>query len=124
MENSGKGRIALVLAIPVAANIGGIGTPIGTPPNAIALKYLNDVDGLNLGIGFGQWMVAMVPFVILMILVSWYLLIKLFPFNRKTLDISFEGTFEKSRKAYIIYATFAVTVFLWMLTNSRASTLT
>ncbi len=114
MENSGKGRIALVLAIPVAANIGGIGTPIGTPPNAIALKYLNDVDGLNLGIGFGQWMVAMVPFVILMILVSWYLLIKLFPFNRKTLDISFEGTFEKSRKAYIIYATFAVTVFLWM----------
>ncbi|MCI6318599.1 MAG: anion permease, partial [Rikenellaceae bacterium] len=38
----GKGRIGLALAIPVAANIGGIGTPIGTPPNAIALGYLND----------------------------------------------------------------------------------
>lgn len=37
----GKGRIALTLSIPVAANIGGMGTPIGTPPNAIALKYLN-----------------------------------------------------------------------------------
>ena len=38
----GKGRIALALSIPVAANLGGMGTPIGTPPNNIALKYLND----------------------------------------------------------------------------------
>ncbi|MDE5761537.1 MAG: anion permease, partial [Bacteroides sp.] len=51
----GKGKIGLAMAIPVAANIGGIGTPIGTPPNAIALKYLNDPAGLNLNIGFGQW---------------------------------------------------------------------
>ncbi len=36
----GKGRIALTLSIPVAANLGGMATPIGTPPNAIALKYL------------------------------------------------------------------------------------
>ncbi|MBQ1969020.1 MAG: anion permease, partial [Flavobacteriales bacterium] len=35
----GKGKIGLALSIPVAANIGGMGTPIGTPPNAIALKY-------------------------------------------------------------------------------------
>ena len=31
-----KGKVGLALAIPVAANLGGIGTPIGTPPNAIA----------------------------------------------------------------------------------------
>lgn len=37
----GKGKIGLALAIPIGANIGGMGTPIGTPPNAIALKYLN-----------------------------------------------------------------------------------
>lgn len=49
----GKGKIGLALAIPIGANIGGIGTPIGTPPNAIALKYLNNPDGMNLGIGFG-----------------------------------------------------------------------
>ena len=29
---SGKGRVALTLSIPVAANIGGMATPIGTPP--------------------------------------------------------------------------------------------
>ena len=32
----GKGKIALALSIPIAANIGGMATPIGTPPNAIA----------------------------------------------------------------------------------------
>ncbi len=114
MENSGKGRVALVLAIPVAANIGGIGTPIGTPPNAIALKYLNDVDGLNLGIGFGQWMVVMVPFVAVIMLASWWILLKLFPFKRDVLELNFEGEFEKTKKAKIVYVTFAVTVLLWM----------
>jgi len=115
MKDNGKGRVALVLAIPIAANIGGIGTPIGTPPNAIALKYLNDHDGLNLGIGFGQWMAVMVPFVIVMMLAAWLMLSKLFPFKRKTLEVVFDGKFQKNTKAYIVYATFAVTVVLWML---------
>jgi len=114
MANSGKGRIALSLAIPVAANIGGIGTPIGTPPNAIALKYLNDPEGLNMGIGFGQWFAVMAPFVIVLILVAWVLLLKLFPFKRTNLIVSFDGKFEKSPKAYIVYTTFAVTVLLWV----------
>ena len=57
----GKGKIGLAMAIPVAANVGGMGTPIGTPPNAIALKYLNDPEGLNLNIGFGEWMAFMLP---------------------------------------------------------------
>ena len=34
------GKVGLALSIPVAANLGGIGTPIGTPPNAIALGAL------------------------------------------------------------------------------------
>ena len=39
----GKGKTALALAIPIAANVGGMGTPIGTPPNAIALKYMSEM---------------------------------------------------------------------------------
>ena len=34
----GKGKIGLAMAIPVAANVGGMATPIGTPPNAIAVE--------------------------------------------------------------------------------------
>lgn len=112
-ENSEK--IAFVLSIPIAANIGGIGTPIGTPPNAIALKYLNDVNGLNLQIGFGQWMLVMVPFVCVVIFVSWLMLIKLFPFNSKTLNIKLDSKFDKSATTYIVAATFLLTVILWML---------
>ena len=42
--NGSKGKIALAMAIPLGANIGGIATPIGTPPNGVAMKYLNDPD--------------------------------------------------------------------------------
>ena len=54
-----KGMAGLALAIPIAANVGGIGTPIGTPPNAIALGYLNET--MHQGVGFGEWAIGMVP---------------------------------------------------------------
>ena len=66
----GKGKIGLAMAIPVAANVGGMGTPIGTPPNAIALKYLNDPEGLNLNIGFGEWMSFMLPYTIIVLFIA------------------------------------------------------
>ena len=86
LPEAGKGRTAMALSIPIAANLGGMGTPIGTPPNTIALKYLNDPEGLNLGIGFGQWMLFMVPLVIVMIIIAWMLLKKFFPFTQKTIS--------------------------------------
>ena len=56
---NGKGRVALTMSIPIAANLGGMATPIGTPPNAIALQALNDPKGLNMGIDANT--VALVP---------------------------------------------------------------
>ena len=111
----GKGRVALTLAIPVAANIGGMGTPIGTPPNAIALKYLNDVNGLNLGLGFGQWMAFMLPLTIVLLLIGWYLLKTFFPFKKKEIDLHIDGEVQKGWRTPVIAVTFCVTVLLWML---------
>ncbi|MBR4566489.1 MAG: SLC13/DASS family transporter [Prevotella sp.] len=110
----GKGRIALALSIPVAANLGGMGTPIGTPPNAIAIKYLNDPEGLNLGLGFGQWMMFMVPLVIVLIFFGWWLLRTLFPFSQKTVELEIEGGMKKNAQTYIVIVTFLVTVALWV----------
>ena len=110
----GKGKIALAMAIPVAANVGGMGTPIGTPPNAIALKYLNDPEGLNLGIGFGEWMAFMIPFTLVMLFLAWILLLKLFPFKQKTIELNIEGEAKKDWRSIIVYITFAVTILLWM----------
>ena len=73
---SGKGRIALTMAIPVGANLGGMGTPIGTPPNVFALKYLNDPAGLNLGISFPEWMMIMVPLVLVTFILTIFLWVK------------------------------------------------
>lgn len=114
LPTDGKGKIALAMAIPVAANIGGMGTPIGTPPNAIALKYLNNPEGLNLNIGFGEWMAFMVPFVLVILFISWLLLLKLFPFKQKTIELNIEGEAKKDWRSIITYITFAITVLLWM----------
>lgn len=110
----GKGKIALALAIPVSANVGGMGTPIGTPPNAIALKYLNDPEGMNLNIGFGEWMAFMIPFTIIVLVIAWFLLLKLFPFKQKTIVLDIKGEAKKDWRSIVVYITFAITVLLWV----------
>ena len=114
MDGNGKGRIALALSIPIAANIGGMATPIGTPPNAIAMKYLNDPDGLNMNMGFGQWVSFMLPLTLILLFLGWIILLKIYPFTQKTLKLEIEGKMKKDRKTYIVIVTFFVTVLLWM----------
>ena len=110
----GKGKIGLAMAIPVAANVGGMGTPIGTPPNAIALKYLNDPEGLNLNIGFGEWMSFMLPYTIIVLFIAWFILLRLFPFKQKNIELQIEGEAKKDWRSVVVYITFAITVVLWM----------
>ncbi len=110
----GKGKIGLAMAIPVAANVGGMGTPIGTPPNAIALKYLNDPEGLNLNIGFGEWMSFMLPYTIVVLFIAWFILLRLFPFKQKNIELKIEGKAKKDWRSIVVYITFTITVLLWM----------
>jgi len=111
----GKGRIALAMSIPVAANLGGMGTPIGTPPNNIALKYLNDPEGLNLGLGFGEWMMFMFPLVVILLFISWRILLKMFPFSQKTIELHIDGEMKHDFHSYVVIFTFFITVALWLL---------
>lgn len=112
---NGKGRIALTMSIPLAANLGGMGTPIGTPPNMIALKFLNDPEGLNLGISFGQWMMIMTPLVIILLLICWRILLYFFPFSKKTIELNINGEVHKGWRMYIVIATFIITILLWII---------
>ncbi len=111
---NGKGRIALTMAIPIGANLGGMGTPIGTPPNAFAYKVLNDPTGMNLDISFGQWMAVMVPLVIVLLVIAWFLLRKLFPFSQKTIELKIEGDVKHNWRSVVVGATFFVTIILWI----------
>ncbi len=112
-DENDRGKAAFALAIPLGANIGGMGTPIGTPPNAIALGALQS-SGFN--ISFGQWMEFGVPYVIIMMVLAWLLLLKLYPIKMKEMNLDIEGAegFDKSPRAIIVYITFAVCVILWV----------
>jgi len=60
-------RIGIAMSVPFAANVGGLGTPIGTPPNAVAMKYLTG----DMAVSFGGWMAFAVPYVILLLIFTW-----------------------------------------------------
>ena len=109
-----RGRAAFALCIPIGANVGGIGTPIGTPPNAIALKFMQE---LGLDVSFGKWMAFGIPFVVVLLFISWLLLLKMFPISQQSLNLSKElqGKFLKTPKAIIVYITFIVTILMWVI---------
>ena len=109
----GGGRVSLAMAIPIAANIGGLGTPIGTPPNAIAIGQLSAMD---INIGFAAWMVRFVPIVVIMILFAWWLLQFLFPFKAKDVKIVInpDEHHEMDWKFWVVTVTFIATILLWM----------
>ena len=111
-DKEDKGRIAFALAIPIGANIGGIGTPIGTPPNAIVVKALAE---MHVPISFAKWMFFAVPCMLVMIVIAWFILLKLFPISKKSMELKIENRFLKTPSAFIVYITFATTVILWML---------
>ncbi|RJX65358.1 SLC13 family permease [Vibrio sinensis] len=104
---------ALVLCIPIAANTGGIATPIGTPPNAIALQYLTGEDSID----FLSWMMMGLPFVVVQLTIAWFLLQKLFPSSEDKMILKLDGKFQKNWRAIVVYVTFAVTILLWMTTK-------
>ncbi|QBH25944.1 Transporter [Vibrio vulnificus] len=104
---------ALVLCIPIAANTGGIATPIGTPPNAIALQYLTGENSID----FLSWMAMGLPFVLVQLTIAWLLLQKLFPSSEAKMTLKLDGKFKKSWRAMVVYVTFAATILLWMTTQ-------
>ena len=107
-----KGKVGIALAIPIAANIGGIGTPIGTPPNATAVGILAN-NGIE--VGFGDWAVRMIPFVIVLIILSWVLLMAFFPFKSKEIKLEIKKNDQKTDwRTYVAWITFLGTIILWM----------
>lgn len=117
-DDDDRGKAAFALAIPLGANIGGMGTPIGTPPNAIVLGALQTA-GFN--VGFGQWMMFGIPYVIILMSIAWLLLLKIYPIKMKEMVLKIEGEgadkFDRSPRAIIVYVTFALCVVLWILGN-------
>lgn len=83
-SNLGK---AMMMGIPIAALIGGIATPAGSSINILGINLLQKAAGID--VTFLQWMSIGVPMVVVLIPFAWWVLIKVFPPEVKSIgDIS------------------------------------
>ena len=109
LEADDRFRIALTLGVPFAANIGGMGTPVGTPPNAIALGALKGGE-----CSFVQWMIFAIPLTIILLLAAWLVLVAFCKAKAREIDFAMKAKWNQSNKAWIYYGTAMVTILLWM----------
>lgn len=75
-----KFALALMLGIAYAANIGGVATIIGTPPNVVFAGYAQEL--LNIEIGFADWMMVGVPISLVLLTITFLLLTQVLHKNR------------------------------------------
>jgi solute carrier family 13 (sodium-dependent dicarboxylate transporter), member 2/3/5 len=112
---------ALMLMTSFAASIGGLATPIGTPPNIIGLGFIRQLGG-GADVTFFEWMMIGVPVVIILFLFLWFYFNRLAPAGVREIKGSAEmlerereklGAWTRGQKSVVI--AFAVTVALWVV---------
>jgi len=73
-SNLGK---AMMIGIAYSASIGGMGTPVGTPPSAVTISFLESIAGIK--VNFLQWAIRGMPIAIILTFIAWKLLLILYP---------------------------------------------
>jgi sodium-dependent dicarboxylate transporter 2/3/5 len=101
--------VPLMLSIAFAASIGGIGTPIGTPPNLVFMQVYE--QQFNKNIGFTEWMSWGLPVVLCMIPVTWLWLTRKLTYTGG-FDMPDVGKWSTTEKRVMMV--FAVTALAWM----------
>ncbi len=112
--------IVMLLGLAYACNIGGIATLIGTPPNALMAGYMFETYGVE--IGFGQWMMAGLPLVIVSLPIVYLMLTRLvFPIKLKVIPGGYglikdqiEKSGKMSRPEKLVAIVFLMTATLWV----------
>jgi sodium-dependent dicarboxylate transporter 2/3/5 len=113
--------VALLLAIAYSCSIGGLGTLIGTPPNAFMAAFLSETHGIE--IGFAQWMLVGVPIVVIALPLSFLVLTRIaFPVDRRRLsggrelisrELEWMGPMSRAEK--MVAGVFVLTAGSWIL---------
>ncbi len=119
LDKSSNLSKALLLGIPAAASVGGMGTIIGSAPNAIAVGAL---EKLGHPISFLEWMMVGTPLALVLLFIFWRVLVKKYQVDKtESLDFSFlqETTQVHSNRIEILHKTIvlvilAITLFCWL----------
>ncbi|MFD2588403.1 SLC13 family permease [Croceitalea marina] len=119
-KNDQNFALSVMLGIAFSANAGGIATVIGTPPNSVLIGLLENEYSIQ--ISFLKWMTIGLPFSIVMIAITYFVLVKwMFPnknlkFNasKDVIQVELKKLGPTSGKEKMVLFIFAVTVFLWI----------
>jgi len=113
-------ELVLVLSIAYACNIGGMGTLIGTPPNALLAGFMSENYGYE--IGFAQWMMLGVPLMVIALPLLYLLLVKvIYPIKLRELpggkkliqsQLNSLGTMGNAEKR--VATVFCLTALMWI----------
>lgn len=107
-------RKALILGIAFACNLGGIGTPIGTPPNAIAIKFMSD-HGIE--ISFMRWVIASLPIAMILVVGAWRIILMIYKPKIQSLNIDTKTSEPIGVRQKILLFLFLITIGLWLTTE-------
>ncbi len=118
-ENQKKFSIALLLSIAYSCSIGGVATLVGTPPNALMAAFMKENYQIN--IGFAEWMLIGIPFLIISLPVTYIILTKLlFPvlddlnLNKNVIKDEIKKLGKISREEKLVEIIFLITALLWI----------
>jgi sodium-dependent dicarboxylate transporter 2/3/5 len=111
---------ALLLGIVYAAAVGGLGTLIGTPPNALLAGFLDKTYGIR--VDFVAWMTVGVPLVVMLLPLSWLVVTRLMlPLGRARIAGSRDFLLAEravlgpvTRPEWIVAVTFVAADVLWI----------
>ena len=126
-DNIKRFGVCLILAIAWSATMGGLGTLLGSPPNAIVAGYA--ADELGRSIGFLEWMMIGLPLALTFILIGWVLMTRvLYPFSldeipggREMIDKEIRDLGPLSQGEKVVMAVFGAAAFLWVVPGLLAA---
>ena len=113
-------KTSMLLGMAYGANVGGMGTLIGTPPNAILAGYLRSEYSLN--VGFLEWMLFALPIVVILVFIIYILLTKFIYPNRMGSIDGFKEMVDKEintlgkmgKEEKMVFGLFLSAAFLWI----------
>ncbi len=116
--------IALMLGIAYSANVGGVATIIGTPPNTVMVGFLEEQHKLN--ISFFKWMTMGVPFSLLMLALVYFVVVKwMFPNrlgdNKETYTLicsQLDALGKITNREKRVLVIFSLAILLWVFRSS------
>ncbi|MHA7059147.1 SLC13 family permease [Aquimarina sp. M1] len=123
-KNDRNFALSIMLGIAFAANVGGVATIIGTPPNSVLVGFLE--NEYQIEISFLNWMLLALPFSILMIGIVYIVIVKWiypnrigsFTASKDLIDQELKKLGKIKRTERRVLTIFCVVIFLWISRTS------